>query len=141
MKIYLKQRNRPVRAPQGGNWLLAGALNGLLAVAAGAFGAHGLEGNVPAADLAVFRTASAYHMYHALALLAVAWRAEKNPDAQPMAVAGWCFLIGIILFCGSLYVLGVTGSRALVMLTPLGGLLFMAGWAALIWPAMRQDRP
>lgn len=121
-------------------WLLTGALNGLLAVAAGAFGAHGLEGAVPPADLAAFRTAFNYHMYHALALLAVAWQAEKSTGARPICVAGWCFLTGIILFCGSLYVLGVTGSRALVLLAPLGGVLFMAGWGALAWFALRNGR-
>ncbi len=112
-------------------WLLTGALNGLLAVAAGAFGAHGLEGHVSQIELAAFRTAAQYHIYHALALLAVAWRAEKYPNARPIALAGWGFNIGIVLFCGSLYVLGVTGSRALVLLTPMGGLAFMTGWAAL----------
>jgi len=119
---------------------LTGALNGLLAVAAGAFGAHGLEGHVPPGDLTAFRTAAQYHMYHALVLLAVAWRAEKYPNARPIALAGWGFNIGIVLFCGSLYVLGVTGSRALVLLTPMGGLAFMTGWGALAFSALRTGR-
>ncbi len=121
-------------------WLLTGALNGLLAVAFGAFGAHGLENHVPPADLAAFRTAAQYHMYHALALLVVSWRAETCPGARSIAVAGYSFLAGIILFCGSLYMLGASGSRALVLLTPLGGLAFMAGWGALLWSAMRGGR-
>lgn len=121
-------------------WLLTGALNGLLAVAAGAFGAHGLEGHVPPGGLTAFRTAAQYHMYHALVLLAVAWRAEKYPNARPIALAGWGFNIGIVLFCGSLYVLGVTGSRALVLLTPMGGLAFMTGWGALAFSALRTGK-
>lgn len=120
-------------------WLLLGAINGLLAVAAGAFGAHGLEGRIPATDLAAFRTAANYHLFHALALLAVAWRSEAAP-VRSVAIAGWNFFAGIILFCGSLYALGITGSRALVWLTPLGGIAFLAGWAALCWSAARTGK-
>ncbi|MEQ1889248.1 MAG: DUF423 domain-containing protein [Alphaproteobacteria bacterium] len=123
-----------------GTWLLLGALNGLVAVAAGAFGAHGLEGRVPPSDLAAFRTAASYHMYHALALLAVGWRAESEPGARSVAVAGWSFSLGIALFCGSLYVLGAFGSRALVLLTPLGGVAFMIGWGALAWAVSGKSR-
>jgi len=112
-------------------WLRIAAVNGLLAVAAGAFGAHGLEGKVPTVDLAAFRTAAQYHMYHALALLAVAWLADKPHGSLRPDFAGWGFVVGIILFCGSLYALGATGSRSLVMLTPLGGLSFMLGWGAM----------
>ncbi len=118
------------------SWLLMGSLNGLLAVAAGAFGAHALEGRVLPQELAAFRTAASYQIYHALALLAVAWRSETEPVARPVALAGWAFVAGIALFSGSLYVLGASGSRALVLLTPLGGLCFMAGWAALAWSAI-----
>lgn len=119
-------------------WLLIAALNGLIAVAAGAFGAHGLEGQVAASELAAFRTAAQYQMHHALALLAVAWLADKYPKSSQ--AAGWLFAGGVLLFSGSLYVLGVTGSRALVWLTPLGGLALMGGWAALGWAAVREDR-
>ena len=121
-------------------WLLLGAVNGLLAVAAGAFGAHGLEGRVAATDLAAFRTAAQYHMVHALALCVVAWRADAAPTQTSIKLAGWSFLTGIILFCGSLYVLGVTGSRAFVWLTPMGGIGFLAGWAALCWSAVRTGK-
>ncbi len=117
-------------------WLLLGAINGLLAVAAGAFGAHGLEGRVAAAGLAAFRTAAHYHMVHALALCVVAWRAESVRAHISVALAGWAFVAGIVLFSGSLYVLWASGSRALVLLTPLGGLCFMEGWAALAWSAI-----
>jgi len=133
------ERTEPLYRLRASTWLGIAAVNGLLAVAAGAFGAHGLEARVPAADLAVFRTAAQYHMYHALVLLAVAWRAEKAPGALFISLAGWSFLCGIMLFCGSLYLLGASGSRRLVLLTPLGGLAFMLGWALLIWSA-RADR-
>ncbi len=117
-------------------WLRIAAVNGLLAVAAGAFGAHGLEGQVPTVDLAAFRTAAQYHMYHALALLAVAWLADKAPGSLRPDFAGWGFVVGIFLFCGSLYALGATGSRSFVMLTPLGGLAFMLGWGAMALSAL-----
>lgn len=120
-------------------WLLIAASNGLLAVAAGAFAAHGLEARVAAPDLAAFRTAAQYHMYHALALLAVAWLSGAASGARLAAAAGWLFLVGLALFSGSLYFLGVTGSRALVLLTPVGGLALMAGWAALAWAGVRRD--
>ncbi len=128
-------RTEPIYRLHARSWFVIASVNGLLAVMAGAFGAHGLEGQVPAADLAAFRTAAQYHMYHALALLAVAWRAEKNPAAPSIALAGWGFLSGIFLFCGSLYLLGTSGSRSLVLLTPLGGLAFMLGWGLFIWCA------
>lgn len=111
-------------------WLIAGAANGLLAVGLGAFAAHGLEARAGERELAAFETGARYHMYHALALLAVAWVAAQAPSGYA-AAAGWAFLAGILLFSGSLYVLGLTGSRALVMVTPVGGLAFMAGWLLL----------
>lgn len=118
-------------------WLSLAALNGFLAVAAGAFGAHGLEGKVAEKDLAAFQTGATYHMYHALALLAVAWLASRA-DIAAVATAGWSFIAGMVLFSGSLYFLGVTGSRALVMVTPIGGLAFLVGWAALAWAALHK---
>lgn len=118
-------------------WLLLGALNGLLAVGFGAFGAHGLKARATAVDLAAFETGAQYHMSHALALLAVAWVASNAPS--PLATtAGWAFTVGILLFSGSLYFLGVTGSRALVLVTPIGGTAFMIGWFCLAIAAYRM---
>jgi uncharacterized membrane protein YgdD (TMEM256/DUF423 family) len=136
MKFWQMARTDPYHRLQAISWLRVAAVNGLLAVAAGAFGAHGLEGKVPTVDLAAFRTAAQYHMYHALALLAVAWLTDKNPGSLSHNFAGWSFVVGITLFCGSLYVLGVTGSRSLVMLTPLGGMAFMLGWGAMALSAL-----
>ncbi len=123
-----------------GIWLALAAASGFVSVAAGAFGAHGLEGRISAAELAAFETAARYQMYHALALVAVAWMASCGGAHRPVMFAGWAFVVGTVLFSGSLYVLGLTGSRALVWLTPLGGLGFLAGWAGLFVAALRAAR-
>jgi uncharacterized membrane protein YgdD (TMEM256/DUF423 family) len=107
-----------------------GALSGFLAVAAGAFGAHALRARLDPALLAVFETGARYQMYHALAVLLVAALDAHRPAAMTRA-AGWCFLGGTVVFCGSLYALALTGIRILGAITPVGGLLFLAGWATL----------
>lgn len=104
----------------------------LLGVAAGAFGAHGLRARLSADMLAVWETAARYQLYHALALLAVALAAARWPAAA-WGAAGWLFAAGILVFSGSLYLLALTGVRWLGAITPLGGLCFLAGWAALAW--------
>ena len=111
-----------------------GALSAALAVALGAFAAHGLRSRVSPDALQVFETGARYHMYHALALLAVAWAVARWPSAWTSA-AGWFFVAGTVLFSGSLYLLAVTGVRALGAITPLGGLAFILGWLALAWAA------
>lgn len=108
----------------------AGCGFALLAVAAGAFGAHALRARLDPAMLAVFETAARYQMYHALGLLLVAWALARWPSPFVTA-AGWCFVAGIVLFSGSLYALTLSGVRGLGMITPLGGLAFLAGWALL----------
>ena len=113
-----------------------GALSALLAVGAGAFGAHALRERLAPDLLAVFETGARYQMYHALALLAVAWAVGRWPGSATVA-AGWLFVAGTLLFSGSLYVLTLTGQRWLGAITPLGGLAFIAGWAALAWAALR----
>jgi uncharacterized membrane protein YgdD (TMEM256/DUF423 family) len=80
--------------------------------------------------LAVFETGARYHMYHALALLAVAWVSARGPGAAA-STAGWLFIAGTVLFSGSLYLLATTGARWLGAITPLGGACFVAGWLAL----------
>lgn len=120
------------------SWLALGAANGLLSVAAGAFGAHALKGRLSEEMLAVFETAARYQMYHALALLAVGWLASHAPSAR-IHVAGWAFLCGVVLFCGSLYALSLSGVRAFGLVTPLGGIAFLIGWGVLAWSAFRPD--
>jgi uncharacterized membrane protein YgdD (TMEM256/DUF423 family) len=111
-----------------------GALSAGLAVALGAFAAHGLRSRISAEALATFETGARYHLYHGLALLAVAWAVTRWPGAWT-SVAGWLFVAGTILFSGSLYLLAVTGVRALGAVTPFGGLAFILGWLALAWAA------
>jgi uncharacterized membrane protein YgdD (TMEM256/DUF423 family) len=106
------------------------ALSGLIAVAAGAFGAHALRERLSPEYLAVFETAARYQMYHALALLAVAWASTRWPGSL-VQWSGWLFIIGTVLFSGTLYALALSGVRWLGAITPFGGLAFMAGWLCL----------
>lgn len=112
---------------------MLGAVNGLLAVALGAFGAHGLKGRMDASLLTAFHTGVTYHMYHALALLAVSMLSQWRPDSTALQWSGWLFLTGIFLFSGSLYVLSITGIRWLGIITPFGGMAFLVAWALLAY--------
>lgn len=107
---------------------------GFLGVALGAFGAHALKTTLSSEMLAVFETGTRYHMYHVFALVAAAWAWARWPG-RVFAAAGWLFVAGILVFCGSLYLLALTGVRALGAVTPLGGLAFLAGWLCLAWGA------
>ncbi|HWA30516.1 MAG TPA: DUF423 domain-containing protein [Rhizomicrobium sp.] len=118
-------------------WLVIAAINGALAVAFGAFGAHGLQGRVDAHALAVFETGARYHMYHALAMGLAAIAARNGAASAQASAAAALFLVGIILFSGSLYLLALTGVRSLGLVTPFGGLAFLAGWIALAWAAAK----
>lgn len=117
-----------------GPWLVAAGLNGLMAVAMGAFASHGLRARLDGAALDWIETASRYQLWHALALLGVALLLHGGgPGAHRrlLRAIGWAFLAGIILFAGSLYLLALTGIHAFAWITPFGGLAFIAGWAAL----------
>lgn len=116
-------------------WL--GAVFAALGVAAGAFGAHSLKSIIPANMLAVFETAVRYQMYHALALLIVGGMFKHLPE-QNIRVSGWCFVAGIVLFSGSLYIIALTGTRWVGSITPLGGAAFLAGWIVLAWNLWRN---
>jgi uncharacterized membrane protein YgdD (TMEM256/DUF423 family) len=119
------------------NFLLIGALCGLLGVAFGAFGAHALRSRLSPEMLTVFETAVRYQMYHTLALLLTAAAIGRIGDARLLVVAGWFFTAGIVLFSGSLYGLALTGVTGLGAITPIGGLAFLLGWASLIIFALR----
>ena len=119
-------------------FITLGALSGLLAVAAGAFGAHALRDRLSADMLSVFQTGVSYQMYHALALLAVgSLLARFSTDGSVwLTASGWLFVAGSVLFSGSLYLLAVSGTTWLGAITPLGGVAFLLGWLALaigIW--------
>ena len=120
-------------------FLALGAAYGFLGVALGAFGAHALRARLAPDLLAVFHTGVEYQFYHALALLAVGMLMTLRPAAG-LNLAGWCFAAGVPLFSGSLYVLAVSGARWLGAVTPLGGVLFMAGWVALMAGVVRGGR-
>ncbi len=107
----------------------AGAINAAIAVAAGAFAAHGLRSRLDARAFEVFETGARYHMYHALAMVLCGVLAMTRP--------GWTFQAGIVLFSGSLYALALTDVKVLGAITPLGGLAFLAGW---IWVAVSALR-
>jgi uncharacterized membrane protein YgdD (TMEM256/DUF423 family) len=113
-----------------------GSVSALLAVALGAFAAHGLKARLAPELLAVFETGVRYQMYHALGLLAAAWAVSKWPGHVASA-GGWLFVVGTLLFSGSLYALTLGGPRWLGPVTPLGGLAFLAGWACLAWAALK----
>jgi uncharacterized membrane protein YgdD (TMEM256/DUF423 family) len=108
----------------------------LLSVGFGAFAAHGLRARLSDDALSAFETGARYQMYHALALFAVAYAAQRW-GAGLASVAGFLFLCGVVLFSGSLYALSISGVRALGLITPFGGLAFLAGWAVLSVAALR----
>jgi uncharacterized membrane protein YgdD (TMEM256/DUF423 family) len=99
-------------------------------VGLGAFGAHALKASLAPDMLAVFETGVRYQMYHVFALFAAAWAWARWPG-KTLAASGWLFITGIVIFSGSLYLLALTGVRALGAITPLGGLAFLAGWLCL----------
>ncbi len=115
-----------------------GAGFGFLAVLLGAFGAHALKSRATPDELAAFETGARYQMFHALALFACAFSATR---LQPrlVAVAGSAFVVGILLFCSSLYAIGVTGTKGFGAVTPFGGVAFLVGWAALALAAFSRS--
>jgi uncharacterized membrane protein YgdD (TMEM256/DUF423 family) len=106
----------------------AGAISAFLAVALGAFGAHGLRDRLTTDMLEVYKTGVTYQMYHALGILLLAGMMERRPHAIGLQRAGWLFIAGTVLFSGSLYALAISGVKILGAITPLGGLCFLIGW-------------
>ncbi len=120
-------------------WLVVAALLGGLAVVMGAFAAHGLRPILSERMLATFETGARYQMYHALAIGLAAF-AMRGRAARLANIAAALFLTGVLLFSGSLYLLALTGMTSLGMITPIGGLSFIAGWAALALAALKLER-
>lgn len=118
-------------------FLLLGVLSACISVAAGAFGAHELAKFVTPERLAVWETAARYQMYHALGLMIVAYLASQKA-AGPARIGGWLFVVGTLLFSGSLYTLVLTDIRILGVVTPLGGVAFLLGWLTLAWGVWRK---
>lgn len=114
-----------------------GAISAFIAVAAGAFGAHGLKSRLSSEMLSIFEVGVRYQMYHSFALIAVAWAYSRSPSSL-VITSGWLFILGIILFSGSLYALSLTGVKILGAITPFGGLAFLAAWFCLFWVALKK---
>jgi uncharacterized membrane protein YgdD (TMEM256/DUF423 family) len=115
----------------------AAALLLFAAVGAGAFGAHLLRARLAPELLVVYHTAVQYQAWHALGLLAVGLLLRGAPADRWLVAAGWLLIGGIVFFCGSLYLLALTGARSLGAVTPVGGVAFLAAWLALAWSAWR----
>jgi uncharacterized membrane protein YgdD (TMEM256/DUF423 family) len=121
------------------NWSVAGAILMALAVALGAFGAHGLRDKLDAYSMSVYEKAVFYHFIHGLGLLIVSFLPKTG--TFPLAAAGWVcglLLAGILIFSGSLYALAISGNRMLGAITPIGGVSFIAAWLVLAWFLMRR---
>ena len=118
-------------------FFLSGAISAFLGVTLGAFAAHGLKTRLSTEMFNIFEVGVRYHMYHALALLAVAWACGRWPGSLTN-MSGWLFIIGTVIFSGSLYILSLTGLRWLGAITPLGGVAFLAGWVCLVWAILKS---
>lgn len=120
-------------------FIMLGAFFAFASVAAGAFGAHALRAILEPHQLAVFETAARYQMYHALALIALGSLASQAPDAH-LTRAAWLFVLGILLFSGSLYIVATLGIGWVGAITPIGGVAFLAGWALVLLTSWRRLR-
>ena len=117
-------------------FFVIGSLSGFIGVALGAFAAHALKSRLDPDLLATFEVGVRYQMYHAFALLAVAWAQTRWPGAV-LTASGWLFVAGTLIFSGSLYALSRSGLRWLGAITPIGGLALLAGWLCLAWAAWK----
>ena len=107
------------------------------AVALGAFGAHALKAKMPPELMVTYQTAVQYHFWHALGLLAVGVLLLHRPDNGALTAAAWLLVAGLVLFCGSLYALALSGVRGWGAVAPVGGIALLGAWAALAWAAWR----
>jgi uncharacterized membrane protein YgdD (TMEM256/DUF423 family) len=107
------------------------------AVALGAFGAHALKTKLAPDLMAVYQTAVQYHFWHALGVLAVGVLLLHKPESGALVAAAWLLIAGLLVFCGSLYALALTGVRGWGAVAPVGGFAFLAAWAAVAWAAWR----
>ena len=119
-------------------FLILGILNMVLCIALGAFGAHGLKQFLSADMLSVYHTGVQYHFYHAFGIIVIGLLLLHFPKSRLMPVSGWLMMIGIVLFSFSLYALSVTGTRALGMITPFGGVSFLTAWILLAYAIWKE---
>ncbi|MFE4045671.1 MULTISPECIES: DUF423 domain-containing protein [Priestia] len=118
-------------------FLIIGAINAMLAVALGAFGAHGLEGKISEKYLEVWKTGVQYQMFHAMGLFVIAFLLSKFPQSSLLTASGWIMFAGIVLFSGSLYILSTSGIKVLGAITPLGGVAFIVAWILIVVAAVK----
>ena len=117
------------------NFIAIGALSGCIVVILGAFGAHGLKDILDPYSKAIYEKAVLYQLFHTLGILVVGIIEKILPEVQ-LGVSGFAFLLGIIIFSGSLYILAITGAKWLGMITPIGGILFIVGWVVLFYKVL-----
>ncbi len=129
----------PVRRLEGDLLLATGAILAGAGVAAGALGAHLLQQQLSPHEIDLWRTAANYQMYHALAIIIVARILSRHPT-RLFRISCGCFIVGIMLFSGSLYGAALTGADVLGVITPLGGIAFLGGWVCLAAGIFRSDR-
>lgn len=122
----------------GNFWVILGSIFAFLGVSAGAFGTHTLSKHLDPQSLAIFQTAAQYQMYHALALIGLGTWANRFPEFSS-SFTGWAFIVGIVLFSGSLYALAISGIKILGAITPLGGISFLGGWLSFVWLAWKTS--
>jgi len=118
--------------------LILGSINAALVVLLGAFGAHTLKARLSVEMMAAYQTGIHYHLFHAMGLLAAGLLATQLTDSAYLKWSGWLMLVGIILFSGSLYVLSVSGLRWLGMVTPIGGVSFIAAWILFVLAVVKS---
>jgi uncharacterized membrane protein YgdD (TMEM256/DUF423 family) len=118
-------------------WIVAGCILGFFGVVLGAFGAHALASKLSERALEIYHTATQYQMVHALALLALGLWANQHPSAQAQ-IPGYSWVAGTMIFSGSLYALAITDIKILGAITPIGGVLFLVGWASFALQAMKN---
>ena len=119
------------------NWIQLGSLYMFLAVVLGAFGSHALKEKISVYALDIYKTGVLYHFIHALGLFIVAWLTTVSSDPK-IHYAGLFFMLGVVFFSGSLYLLSVTEMKWLGMVTPLGGIFFLTGWALIFYSQYTQ---
>lgn len=136
----MKTLNNSCPFPANRRWLSVGALLAMLAVAAGAFGAHVLRARLGSDAMSVYQTAVLYQLFHSLGLVCIGMLSLPAPRQRACNRAGMMMFAGVVLFSGSLYLLALSGWRAVGAITPVGGVLLLGSWLLLAWAA-RQDAP
>ncbi|QMU60704.1 MAG: DUF423 domain-containing protein [Gammaproteobacteria bacterium] len=119
--------------------ILLGTGNATLAILLGAFGAHAIQDTLSVRMLSIFNTAVDYHLYHALGLIVIGLLIKLHPTCKILKVAVYLMLFGIIIFCGSLYTLSLTGISKLGMITPFGGIAFITAWLFVFIAFIKQE--